>query len=126
MAIVGEELGFVGVVGVLLLFAVLIWRAAVIAHRAPDRFGSLLATGTLACIGFQLLINVAGVTRLIPLTGIPLPFLSSGGSALAATMAAIGVLLSVSRYAAIAEPAASSLRGPSVSASTPTGTCSSV
>jgi cell division protein FtsW len=105
MAIVGEELGFVGVVGVLLLFAVLIWRAAVIAHRAPDVFGSLLATGTIAWIGFQLLINVAGVLRMIPLTGIPLPFLSSGGSALAATMAAVGVLLSVSRYAAIAEPA---------------------
>ncbi|MFN8638194.1 MAG: putative lipid II flippase FtsW [Dehalococcoidia bacterium] len=105
MAIVGEELGFVGVVMVLLLFAALLWRAAVIAHRAPDTFGSLLATGVIAWLGFQLLINVAGVTRMIPLTGIPLPFLSSGGSALAATMAAVGVLLSVSRYAAINEPA---------------------
>lgn len=104
MAIVGEELGFVGVVMVLLLFAVLLWRAAVIAHRAPDMFGSLLATGVIAWLGFQLLINVAGVTRMIPLTGIPLPFLSSGGSALAATLGAVGVLLSVSRYAAMNEP----------------------
>lgn len=105
LAVVGEELGFVGVVMVLFLFALLIWRAAVIAHRAPDMFGSLLATGTIAWLGFQLLINVAGVTRMIPLTGIPFPFLSSGGSALATTMAAVGVLLSVSRYAAINEPA---------------------
>jgi cell division protein FtsW len=102
MAIIGEELGFVGVLVVLALFAVLIWRAAWIAHRAPDKFGSLLATGIIAWFGFQLLINVAGVTRMIPLTGIPLPFLSYGGSALAATMAAAGVLLSISRYAALA------------------------
>ncbi len=103
MAIIGEELGFVGLVVVLMLFVVLVWRAALIAHRAPDTFGSLLATGTIAWIGFQLLINVAGVTRMIPLTGIPLPFLSSGGSALAAVMAAVGVLLSVSRYTAVPE-----------------------
>lgn len=107
MAIVGEELGFVGLVVVLMLFVVLVWRAAMIAHRAPDTFGSLLATGTIAWIGVQLLINIAGVTRMIPLTGIPLPFLSSGGSALAATMAAVGVLLSVSRYTAIPEPTTS-------------------
>jgi cell division protein FtsW len=106
MAIVGEELGFVGVVAILALFGVLLWRAALIAHRAPDTFGSLLATGVIAWIGFQLIINVAGVTRMIPLTGIPLPFLSSGGSALFSTMAAIGVLLSVSRYSAIEEETA--------------------
>ncbi|MSP21624.1 MAG: putative lipid II flippase FtsW [Dehalococcoidia bacterium] len=104
MAIIGEELGFVGVVMVLILFAGVIWRAAWIAHRAPDKFGSLLATGIIAWLGFQLLINVAGVTRMIPLTGIPLPFLSYGGSALAATMAAVGVLLSISRYAALDAP----------------------
>ncbi|MCC6238630.1 MAG: putative lipid II flippase FtsW [Dehalococcoidia bacterium] len=110
MAIIGEELGFVGIVVVLMLFVVLVWRAALIAHRAADTFGSLLATGTIAWIACQLLINVAGVTRMIPLTGIPLPFLSSGGSALAATMAAVGVLLSVSRYTAIPE-ATTSPRG---------------
>jgi cell division protein FtsW len=85
----------------LLLFAVLLWRGLRIAMRAPDKFGSLLATGVIAWIALQLLINVGGVTRSIPLTGIPLPFLSYGGSSLMALLLAIGVLLSVSRYAAI-------------------------
>jgi cell division protein FtsW len=101
LAIVGEELGFVGVSIVLLLFAFLFWRGLRIARRAPDRFGSLLVIGVLAWIAFQLIINVAGVTRSLPLTGIPLPFLSYGGSALLTLLAAVGVMLSVSRYAAI-------------------------
>lgn len=101
LAIIGEELGFIGVVVVLLLFAVLLARGLRIAMRAPDRFGSLLATGVLAWIALQLLINVGGVTHSIPLTGIPLPFLSYGGSSLMALLTAVGVLLSVSRYAAI-------------------------
>ncbi len=104
LAIVGEELGFIGVVVVLLLFAVLLARGLRIAMRAPDRFGSLLATGVIAWIALQLLINVGGVTRSIPLTGIPLPFLSYGGSSLMALLMAVGVLLSVSRYAAIEDP----------------------
>lgn len=104
LAIVGEELGFIGVVVVLLLFVVLLARGLRIAMRAPDRFGSLLATGVIAWIALQLLINVGGVTRSIPLTGIPLPFLSYGGSSLMALLTAVGVLLSVSRYAAIDDP----------------------
>ncbi len=105
LAIVGEELGFIGVTVVLVLFAVLLWRGLRIARRAPDRFGSLLVVGVLTWIAFQLVINVGGVTRSIPLTGIPLPFLSYGGSAILSLMAALGVLLSVSRYAAIEDPA---------------------
>ncbi len=105
LAIVGEELGFIGVTVVLVLFAVLLWRGLRIARRAPDRFGSLLVVGVLTWIAFQLVINVGGVTRSIPLTGIPLPFLSYGGSATLSLMAALGVLLSVSRYAAIEDPA---------------------
>ncbi len=105
LAIIGEELGFIGVVTVLLLFALLLWRGLRIAQRAPDRFGSLLATGVCAWLAFQLLINAGGVTRSIPLTGIPLPFLSYGGSATIATLTAVGVLLSVSRSAALADPA---------------------
>ena len=104
LAIIGEELGLIGVVVVLVLFVLLLWRGLQIVRRAPDSFGSLLATGVLAWIGFQTLINVGGVTRMIPLTGIPLPFLSYGGSSLAATLIAVGVLLSVSRYAALAGP----------------------
>jgi cell division protein FtsW len=101
LAIVGEELGYIGVVVVMLLFAVLLWRGLRIARRAPDRFGSLLAVGVLAWIAFQLVINVGGVTRSIPLTGIPLPFLSYGGSAILSLLAAVGLLLSVSRSAAL-------------------------
>lgn len=101
LAIIGEELGFIGVTVVLLLFAFVFWRGLRIARRAPDRFGSLLVTGVLAWIAFQFLINVAGVTRSLPLTGIPLPFLSYGGSAILTLMTAVGVMLSVSRYAAI-------------------------
>lgn len=100
LSIIGEELGFIGVTVVLLLFAVLLARGLRIAMRAPDKFGSLLATGVLAWIALQLLINVGGVTQSIPLTGIPLPFLSYGGSSLMALLVAVGVLLSVSRYAA--------------------------
>ena len=105
LSIVGEELGFIGVAVVLLLFALLLWRGLRIMQRAADPFGSLLAAGVLAWIAFQLLLNVGGVTRSIPLTGIPLPFLSYGGSSLAMTLTAIGVLLSVSRYAALDDPA---------------------
>ncbi len=100
-AIIGEEIGFVGVTVVLALFVVLLWRGLQIARRAPDAFGSLLATGVVVWIAFQLIINVGGVTRSLPLTGIPLPLLSYGGSSLAVTLTAIGLLLSVSRYAAL-------------------------
>lgn len=101
LAIVGEELGFIGVAVVLLLFGFMLWRGLRIARRAPDRFGSLLVVGVLAWISFQLIINVGGVTRSMPLTGIPLPFLSYGGSALLTLLAGVGIVLSVSRQAAI-------------------------
>lgn len=100
LAIIGEEIGFVGILVVLTLFLVLFWRAWLIMRRAPDLFGSLIAAGVLAWFAFQLLLNVGGVTRLIPLTGIPLPFLSAGGSSLLVSLVAVGLLLSVSRYAA--------------------------
>ena len=100
LAIIGEEIGFVGVLVVLSLFLVLFWRAWLIMRRAPDVFGSLIAAGVLTWFAFQLLLNVGGVTRLIPLTGIPLPLLSAGGSSLLVSLTAIGLLLSVSRYAA--------------------------
>ena len=104
LAIIGEELGFIGVATVLLLFALLLRRGFRLVRRAADPFGSLLATGVLAWLAFQLLMNVGGVTRSIPLTGIPLPLLSYGGSSLAVTLTALGVLLSVSRYAAVGDP----------------------
>jgi cell division protein FtsW len=96
-AIVGEELGFIGAIGVVVLFAILIYRGFRIVLGARDDFGSLLATGIVVWIAYQALINVGGVTRAIPMTGIPMPFLSAGGSALAALLAAVGILLSISR-----------------------------
>jgi len=80
-AIIGEEIGFIGVTVVLGLFVVLLWRGLQIVRRAPDKFGSLLATGVLAWIAFQLILNVGGVTRSLPLTGIPLPLLRSASKA---------------------------------------------
>ena len=98
LAIIGEELGYIGVFVVMALFLVLLYRGWVAVRDAEDQFGSLLAVGVLSWLAFQLLINVGGVTRLLPLTGIPLPLISYGGTSLILTMAAIGVLLSVSRY----------------------------
>ncbi len=96
-AIIGEEMGFMGCLAVLLLFAALLYRGIRIAQRAPDAQGALLVCGILCWFGYQALINIAGITRSLPMTGIPLPFLSYGGSSLAAAMAAVGILLNVSR-----------------------------
>ena len=98
-AVVGEELGFIGAMGVLLLFALLIYRGFRVLLRSNDEFGALLATGIICWISYQALINVGGISRAIPMTGIPMPFLSYGGSALATLLAAVGILLSISRYA---------------------------
>ncbi|MBF6598965.1 MAG: putative lipid II flippase FtsW [Dehalococcoidia bacterium] len=97
-AIIGEELGFIGSVIVMVLFVVLLVRGFRVVLRARDDFGSLLAVGIVSWVAFQALINIGGITRSLPLTGIPLPFLSYGGSALMSMLAGIGVLLSVSRY----------------------------
>jgi cell division protein FtsW len=98
-AVIGEELGFIGAIGVVILFAALVYRGFRVVLGARDDFGALLATGIVSWIAYQALINVGGITRAIPMTGIPMPFLSYGGSALAALLAAIGILLSVSRHA---------------------------
>jgi cell division protein FtsW len=98
-AIIGEELGLLGcllVVGLFVAFAVLGTRAAL---RAPDRFGTLLAAGVTAWVVGQAAINIGGVIGLLPVSGIPLPFVSFGGSALVFTMAAAGILGNVARQA---------------------------
>jgi cell division protein FtsW len=97
-AIIGEEMGFIGCAVVIGLFALLLARGFRVIFRARDDFGSLLAVGIVSWIGYQAVINIGGITRALPLTGIPLPFVSYGGSALLAMMAGIGILLSVSRY----------------------------
>jgi cell division protein FtsW len=96
-AIVGEELGFLGAVAVLALFGVILWRGLRIAARAPDIFGGLLAYGITMSLTIQAIINVSVVVGVIPPTGVPLPFISSGGSSMVVNLAAIGVLLSISR-----------------------------
>jgi cell division protein FtsW len=97
-AILGEEMGLVGCVVVLILFGVLIGRGLRTAVKARDDFGYLLAVGITCWIAYQSIINIAGISSSLPLTGIPLPFLSYGSSAMVAVLAAVGVLLSVSRY----------------------------
>lgn len=76
-----------------------IWRGVVIAMKAPDMFGSLLATGITSLIGFQAIINIAVVTSSMPVTGMALPFFSYGGTSLIILLAAVGILLNISRQA---------------------------
>ncbi|HPT83253.1 MAG TPA: putative lipid II flippase FtsW [Limnochordia bacterium] len=96
-AILCEELGFVGGVTVIALFFVLAWRGLRIAMRAPDLYGTLLAIGITSMIAFQALINIGVVTGSLPVTGIPLPFISHGGSSLLVSLTGIGILLNISR-----------------------------
>ncbi|MDR1559431.1 MAG: putative lipid II flippase FtsW [Clostridiales bacterium] len=98
-AIICEELGFIGAAAVLLLFGILIWRGVKIAMNAPDTFSSLTAMGIMILVSSQVLINVAVVTNSIPNTGVPLPFISYGGTSLLVAMSLIGVLLNISRCA---------------------------
>lgn len=81
-SIIAEELGFVGCVVVILLFAIFVWRGIVIAMKAPDMFGSLVAIGITAIVGLQAMINIGVVTASIPNTGMQLPFFSYGGTSL--------------------------------------------
>ncbi|WP_146192749.1 putative lipid II flippase FtsW [Sulfoacidibacillus thermotolerans] len=97
-AIIVEELGFVGAAFVLGLFAIVIWRGIMISQHLANRFASLLAAGLSSMIGLGVLINVGVVTGLMPITGIPLPFISYGGTALIMKLCAAGILLSLSRY----------------------------
>jgi cell division protein FtsW len=97
-AIIGEELGLLlGTIPVLLLFGVVAWRGLVIAQRAPDRFGRLIAAGATGLIVWQALLNMMVVTNAVPFTGVTLPFMSFGGTSLVVSLAAVGLLLSVSR-----------------------------
>jgi len=88
-AIICEELGIIGAAVIIALFAILIWRGMKIAMNAPDLFGSLLVTGIVSLVGVQTFLNIAVVTKMIPTTGISLPFFSAGGSSLVFLMAAM-------------------------------------
>ncbi len=97
-AIVGEEFGFIGALFLIILLSIIIWRGLKIADHCTDRFGKLLAVGLTAWLGIQILVNLGAMVSLIPLTGVPLPFISYGGSALLANLVAVGILLNISRY----------------------------
>jgi cell division protein FtsW len=98
-AVVGEELGLVGGLAVIAVFGLFLWRGVRTALLAPDRFGMLLSIGIVSMIVAQALFNMSVVLSLVPTKGIPLPFISYGGSSLVPTLAAVGILLNVSQHA---------------------------
>ncbi|MFH0806202.1 MAG: putative peptidoglycan glycosyltransferase FtsW [Candidatus Brennerbacteria bacterium] len=97
-AIVGEEFGFVGSILLLAFFTVFVVRGFAIAKKAPDPFGRLVTIGFVSIIGFQTFVNVAAISGLIPLTGVPLPFISYGGTALAVVLTMTGIIVNISRH----------------------------
>ncbi|NMB35258.1 MAG: putative lipid II flippase FtsW [Firmicutes bacterium] len=97
-SIIGEELGFLGAVTIMLLFFVLIWRGFKTSLMAPDTFSSLLAMGITVMVAVQTLLNIGVVTGSIPVTGITLPLISAGGSSLFFTMCGLGIIMNISRY----------------------------
>ena len=98
-AVISEELGLVGATTILLCFLVITWRGLRVALRAPDKFGSFLAIGLTTMVAVQALVNISVVLGLMPTKGIPLPFVSAGGSSLLISLIGMGILLNVSQHA---------------------------
>ncbi len=96
-AIIGEEFGFIGAIFVIAIFLIYAWRGFRIALKAPDVFGSLLAGGITSMVIFQAMINIAAISALVPLTGIPLPFISYGGSSMIIFIVSTAILLNISK-----------------------------
>jgi cell division protein FtsW len=97
-AIIAEEFGFIGSLGVIALFGVLVYRGLQVARAAPDGFSRSLATGISLWMCFQAIINIGAMLSLVPLTGIPLPFISYGGTSLVISLLGVGILLNISKY----------------------------
>lgn len=110
-AVIGEEFGMVGALIVVGLFGLLVYRGLLVAKHAPDVFGRLVATGITLMLMFQAFINIAAMLSLVPLTGIPLPYISFGGSSLVIMMMATGILFNISRYTTKEEAYANSRSG---------------
>ena len=100
-AVVCEELGFIGALLIVILFAMLVWRGITVSLKAKDKFGMLLGIGLTVQVGLQVILNIAVVTNTIPNTGISLPFFSYGGTSLLILLAEMGVVLSISRTSTI-------------------------
>lgn len=98
-SVVGEELGLVGTLAVVVAFGLLLWRGARAALLAPDRFGTLLGIGIISGIIVQALFNISVVISILPAKGIPLPFISYGGSSVVVTLLGVGILLNISKFA---------------------------
>jgi rod shape determining protein RodA len=92
---VGEQLGFMGAALLLALFALLIWRALRIATMARDMFGTLIAAGLAAFWGFEIFVNIGMTMGIMPITGIPLPFISYGGSSMLTNFLGVGILMNI-------------------------------
>lgn len=98
-AVVGEELGFIGSTSLVLLYFLIVWRTLLIVRKVQDRFAQLLAIGVACWFGFQSGINLGAIVSILPLTGVPLPFVSYGGSSMVVLFIAFGIILNISRYA---------------------------
>lgn len=96
-AVIGEELGLMLTLSFLILYVAFLWRGLTIAEHAPDAFGRYLATGIVAWIGIQAFVNIGAMVGILPITGVPLPFVSYGGTSLAACLTAAGILLNISK-----------------------------
>jgi len=97
-AVIAEEIGFIGASVLIVVFAFFIWRGFRVAQTVPDRFGKLLAAGITAWLGIQVLVNLAAMVALVPLTGVPLPFISYGGSSLVLALTGVGILVNISKH----------------------------
>ena len=100
-AVIGEEFGFIGLVALIFLFLAFMWRAFLVLARVRDQFARLFGFGIVILIVSQSFFNMAALTGILPLTGIPLPFVSQGGTSLAATLMSVGILLNVSKYSSL-------------------------
>lgn len=97
-AVISEEIGFLFTLGLVILFIILIYRGFQIARQSDDDFAKLLSIGIIAWLALQIFINIAGMIKLMPLTGVPLPFMSLGGSNLVVTLIAVGILTNISKF----------------------------
>jgi cell division protein FtsW len=102
-AIIGEEMGFVGTTAIIVLFIIFVWLGILVVKRCNDRFGKLLASGIILTIALQAAINIGVVTVVLPTKGIPLPFVSAGGTSMLLSAAAVGTLINIARQTAHTE-----------------------
>jgi cell division protein FtsW len=105
LAVIGEETGLIGVLIVITCIFLIVWRAILIAHKSKDPFDSLVAIGISSSIVIQSFVNIGGVTSLIPLTGVPLPFVSFGGTSLIVMLSMMGILMQIAIRNKMEEPA---------------------